>query len=280
MASHFEHLAYRPLLREQAERWKKEHSGWTLQRIAQKAGIQPPYLTNVLKERAHLSSDQLHSLSRVWLWDQDELDYAQLLLDWERSGLDSRKKHLRAKLELVRKQKLESKANLKKDVVEASTPEELTRFFLNPFYFLLNAFLGVPRFSQDPARIASCLNVHPARVSSWLKDLVKMKFLEQGKDGFKVVRRNFHLPRESPLCEPHQQLLLQLSHQHLQSLPEDRKYSFTVTFSADPAAREKVQREFLAFLKKIEPVVKDAPSEELYGMRFDLFQWSHERDRA
>lgn len=279
MASHFEHLTYRPLLREQATRWKKEHHGWTLQRIAEKAGIQAPYLTNVLKERAHLSADQLHSLSQVFHWDADELDYGSLLLEWERSGLPKRKERLRQKIEAVRKEKLESKANLKKDVIETGTPEELTRFFLNPFYFLLNSFLGIPRFSKDPARIASCLNVHPSRVATWLKDLVKMKFIEAGKDGYKVVRRNFHLPRESPLCEPHQQLMLQLSHQHLQSLPEDRKYSFTVTFSADPAAREKIQREFLAFLKKVEPIVKDAPTEEIYGMRFDLFQWSTENNR-
>jgi len=280
MASHFEYLAYRPLLREQAARWKKEHNGWTLQRIAEKAAIQAPYLTNVLKERAHLSADQLHSLAQVFQWDADELDYGSLLLEWERSGLPKRKERLMAKIEAVRKNKLESKANLKKDVIETGTPEELTRFFLNPFYYLLNVFLGIPRFSRDPARIASCLNVHPARVATWLKDLTRMKFLEQGENGYKVVRKNFHLPRESPLCEPHQQLMLQLSHQHLQSLPEDKKYSFTVTFSADPRARENIQREFLSFLKKIEPIVKDAPPEDLYGMRFDLFQWSHERDRA
>jgi Mn-dependent DtxR family transcriptional regulator len=234
-----------------------------------------------LKERAHLSADQLYAIAKVFRWEQDELEYAGLLLAWERSGLKDRKESLRQKIDAVRKAKLESKANLKKDIIDGGTPEELTRFFLNPFYYLLNVFLGIPRFAQEPARIASCLNVHPARVSGWLKDLTRMKLLEAGKNNsYKVVRKNFHLPRESPLCEPHQQLMLQLSHQHLQSLPEDRKYSFTVTFSADPEARERIQREFLAFLKKVEPIVKDAPAKEIYGMRFDLFDWSHERDRA
>jgi uncharacterized protein (TIGR02147 family) len=276
MNSIYDYQDYRPLLREQATRWKREHAGWTLQRIAEKASIQAPYLTNVLKERAHLSADQLHSLGQVFQWEPDELDYCALLLERERSALPKRKEALKRKIEAVRKGKLESKANLKKDVIE-STPEEFTRFFLNPFYFLMNVFLGIPRFAKDPSRIAHCLNVHPARVNTWMKDLVKMKFVEGGPAGYKVVRRNFHLPRESPLCEPHQQLMQQASHQHLQSLPDDRKYSFTVTFSADPAAREKIQREFLKFLQAVEPVVKDAPAEEIYGMRFDLFQWSHEK---
>lgn len=278
MHSLFDYTAYRPLLRDQAQAWKREHAGWTLGRIAEKAAIQAPYLTNVLKERAHLSADQLHGLASVFHWEQDELDYCQLLLERERSGMPKRRQALTQKIEAVRKQKLEAKANLKKDVIE-STPEEFTRFFLNPFYYLMNVFLGIPRFSREPSRIADCLNVHPARVNAWLKDLVKMKFLEQTGDGYKVIRKNFHLPRESPLCEPHQQLLQQASHQHLQSLPDDRKYSFTATFSADPAAREKIQREFLKFLQAVEPIVKDAPTEELFGMRFDLFQWSHERGK-
>lgn len=278
MTSIFDYQEYRPLLRDQAHAWKKEHAGWTLGRIAEKAAIQAPYLTNVLKERAHLSPDQLHALAQVFQWDQDELDYCALLLERERSGLPKRRESLRQKIEAVRKQKLESKANLRKDVID-STPEEFTRFFLNPFYYLTNVFLGIPRFAKEPSRIADCLNVHPARVSAWLRDLVKMKFLESGPGGYKVIRRNFHLPRESPLCEPHQQLLLQATHQHLQSLPDDRKYSFTATFSADPASREKIQREFLKFLKAVEPIVKDAPAEEIYGLRFDLFQWSHERGR-
>lgn len=275
MRSIFDHLEYRPLLREQAGHWKSTHSGWTLARIAEKAGIQAPYLTNVLKERAHLSADQLHGLGQVLGWEEEELDYCQLLLERERSGLPRRKESLKRRIETIRKAKLESKAHLKKDVIE-STPEEFTRFFLNPFYYLLNVFLGIPRFAADPSRISRCLNVHPDRVNAWLRDLVKMKFLEPTKTGYKVVRSNFHLPRESPLCEPHQQLMLQASHQHLQKLPEDKKYSFTVTFSADPATREKIQREFLKFLQSVEPLVKDAPAEEIYGMRFDLFQWSHE----
>jgi len=276
MSSHFEHLSYRPLLREQAARWKEEHSGWTLQRIASKCGIQAPYLTNVLKERAHLSPDQLYALARLFQWEDDEQEYAALLLEWERSGNPQRKTRLRGKIEALRRARLESKANLKKEVIETN-PEELTRFFLNPFYFLLNAFLGIPRYARAPERIAACLNVHPSRVQGWLRDLVKMKLVETGPEGYRKLRRNFHLPKESPLCEPHQELMAQLSGQHLRGLPDDQRYCFTVTFSADPATRDKVQREFLKFLQAVEPVVKEAPAEELYGMRFDLFQWSHER---
>jgi uncharacterized protein (TIGR02147 family) len=278
MPHHFDYLAYRSLLRDAATRWKREHAGGTLQRIATKAGVQAPYLTNVLKERAHLSGDQLHALGLVLGWDQEELDYAALLLEWERSAHAARRTLLKRRIEELRQEKLKTKANLKKEVVRVS-PEEHQRFFLNPYYSLLNAFLGVGRFAREPERVARCLGVPRAQVKAWLRDLVRMQFLRAWKEGgYERAKTNFHLPTDSPLCEPHQNLLQQLASQQVQRLPADRKYIFQLTFSADPATRERVQREFLDFLKRIEPLVKEAPAEELYGMRFDLFQWSHEAD--
>lgn len=276
MSTTFEHLHYRPLLKQEAQRWKAAQAGRSLQRLARQTAVQAPYLTNVLKERAHLSADQLHALGQALDWDEEELDYAQLLLEWERSGNPQRRGSLKKKIDSRRREKLESKANLSKDLV-GTDPAEDTRFFLNPFYFLLNFFVGVPRYAREPERIARCLNVQPARVQAWLKDLVKMKIIELGSEGYCPIRRNFHLPRESPLCEPHQQLMQQQSSQHLQGLPEDQKYNFTVTFSADPATQEKIRREFLKFLRAVEPAVKAAPPEEIYAMRFDLFRWSYER---
>lgn len=277
MTTVFEFAHYRPLLREQALRWKKEKPGWTLARIAEKSGIQAPYLTNVLKEKVHLSADQLHALAEVFDWSEDEREFALLLLDWERSGLPKRREFLKGRIDRIRRDKLQAKANLKKEVIEA-TPEEFTRFFLNPFYSLINSFMAIPRFARDPRRIARCLALDTRQVQGYVKDLVEMKFLGPGPDGYQKLRKNFHLPKDSPLCEPHGQLLLQQMQQQMQRLPADQVYSNNVTFSADPATREKIQRAFLKFLQTVEPLVKDAPSEELYGMRFDLFPWSAERE--
>jgi transcriptional regulator with XRE-family HTH domain len=277
MATYFEHLEYRPLLREKEDLLRREKTGWTLVKIAERSGIHAPYLTNVLKEKAHLSADQLFALGRVLRWEKDEIDYCQLLLELERSGSAARKAHLEAKVQKIRAEKLEAKAHLEKQVVDTPS-EDLLKFFLNPFYVILHAFAGIPRFAREPNRITRCLSLNPGQVQAWLNDLVKLQFLRRTSEGFEVNRKNFHLPRESPLCGPHQALLEQTMIQHLQGLPEEEKYSFSVTFSADPKTREKIHREFLKFLKAVEGEVKVAPAEELYGMRFDLFRWSFERE--
>jgi hypothetical protein len=93
------------------------------------------------------------------------------------------------------------------------------------------------------------------------------------------LKKNFHLPKDSPLCEPHQNLLQQIANQHTRGLPEREKYAFSLTFSADEETRDAIHSEFLKFLQTIEPLVTKAPSDEIYGLRFDLFRWSYEKSR-
>ncbi|MBX3019852.1 MAG: TIGR02147 family protein [Bdellovibrionaceae bacterium] len=264
---------YRAFLASECQALKTRKPGFTLQKLAHKTSIQPPYLTNVFKERAHLSADQSFAIGHEIGLADEELDYLLLLLEWERSGSGPRKQKLKAKLENIRREKLKSKAHLQKEIVQAQDGHE-TRFFLNPYYKVINAFLGVERYAKDPGLLATALNLSPRQVDQWLKDLVEMGFVRKTPQGFEKLKRNFHLPKESPLCLPHQNLLAQISTRQQHGLPDDEKFNFAVTFSADAETREKIQREFLSFLKKIEGLVKDAPAQEVYGLSFDLFRWS------
>lgn len=274
MRNLYEYLGYRPYLKDKAKWLKEQRSGWTLGWAAARARIQAPYLTNALNEKAHLSLDQVFALAPTFELEQEELQYLSLLSDWERSGHAERKRALSEKLESLRKEKLQSKSHLKKEIVNSTFVDEFTRFYLNPHLSLLNGFLGIEKFARDPRRIAGCLGVKVKQVESWLKELVQLKFAEKSGTGYVKLKKNFHLPKDSPLCAPHMNLMQQVANRHLQSLPEEEKYNFTVLLSADEATRELIQREFLEFLKKLEPLVKAAPAEELYGMRFDLFKWS------
>jgi len=273
----YEFTHYRALIADQAKTWKKTRPGWTMRKIAEKAQVQPPYLTNVLKERAHLSTDQLCSIAYVFEWDEETLEYALLLQEWERTGQHKRKTQLQEKISRLQKEKRQYRNQLKKEVIQTS-PEENQKFFLNPYYYIVNAFLGIPRFAREPLRIANCVSMKHSDLQQILKDLQEMKFIEKTGDIYRKLKRNFHLPKESPLCLPHQTLLQLASTQHMQILPEGEKHNFTLTFSADQKTKEKIHSEFQKFLATIEPMVKDAPSDQIFGLRFDLFRWSHDRD--
>src|SRR4051812_348437 len=114
MINVYNYTNYRELLRDQALQKKKTEDGWTLQRIAESTGLQAPYLTNVFKERAHLSGDQFYSLAQLFEWNEEETSFGTLLLEWERSGLKRRRDAFKKRIDEIRKAKMKSEAHLKK----------------------------------------------------------------------------------------------------------------------------------------------------------------------
>lgn len=273
MLSIFDYLSYRSGLKNKLQEVKKTRPGWTLQRCAEKSGIQPPYLTNVLKERAHLNPDQLFSLAQTVGFNADETEYCLLLLDWERSAQSARKALLKEKIEKIRKEMLKSEAHLSKDLI-ASTTESDARYFTNPELILISFFFLIDEFSKAPEKIAGCLNISYELLNAYIHELQELKIIRKVKGRIELLKQDFHLPKDSPLCRPHLLLMHYRALQHQQLLDEKDKYNFSVTFTADERTRERIQREFLDFLGRIEGYVKDAPSEQVYQIHFDLFRWS------
>lgn len=269
----YEYLDYRKMLAEKALERKKTQNGWTLLRLAERAGLHAPFLTNVLKGRAHLNGDQLYSVLKTLDCGSDEITYGLLLLEWERSDLPERRQLLKERIEGSRQERLKTTRHIEAKAVDAS-PEEATRYYINPELQLVHAFLGVEKYARDPRRIAESLNIDPGRIEGLIEELVQLGYAKRGSAGLEKNRRVQHLPKESPLCAPQQMLLRYRSLQHQQLLSESSRYNFAVIFTGDETVREKIQLEFLKFLKEAEKLVKAAPSEGVYQMHFDLFPWS------
>jgi uncharacterized protein (TIGR02147 family) len=266
---------YRLIIKDLVAQAKKEKAGWTQNKIASLAGIQSSFFTNVLKEKAHLSLDQLEALGAALKWDHPTTDYLGLLLEWERSANPKRRERLSARIKIIQKEQQRKTTPLKKEMVTHKIEEE-TKFFLSPKHFLVNSFLGIPKYAQSPSLIGKCLPITSGAIEGIIRDLIKIGAVARGAKGLEKIRRNFHLPSDSPLCEPHQALMQNYTDLHLRSLPETEKSSFRITFSSDPDTKKAIYLEFQKFLKAVEPLVKAAPAEELYGLAFDLFLWSHE----
>jgi uncharacterized protein (TIGR02147 family) len=273
MANIYEHLSYRKWVSEEASHWKKARPGHTFSRLAQQTGVQAPYLTNVLKERAHLNTDQFYALSQAFSLKTDEINYGLLLLEWERSSHQDRKQILKSKIDEIRKEKLKTEAHIKATTVQSST-EDITRFYLNPELQLIHSFLGIEKYAKNLDLIAQSLHLSPERVEGLVKELNDLGYIQMTGKGITKTNKSIHLPKSSPLCRPQQLLMHHRALQHLQALAEKDRYNFTVTFTADEPTREKIHREFLRFLSTIEPLVKEAPGESVYQIHFDLFPWS------
>lgn len=273
MISVYKYLEYRAWAKEASQLWKKAAAGRTLNLLAQKIGVQPPYFTNLLKQRVHLNSDQLYALCEALGLSGEEQDYLLLVLDYERSSHIERKKQLRLKIDQIRKSKLRSESHLKAEKIEINSESQI-ELFLRPELYLIYFFLSIPRYSENLALVASSLGLNLNTVESSIKELISLGYLEIRDQTLQKTKKHFHLSKDSPLCEPHQNLLRFRSLYHQQNLlPEDR-YNFSVTFTATKETRERIHRHFLKFLSEIEPWVEESPSEEVFQLNLDLFNWS------
>lgn len=273
MTSVYKYLEYRKWAKDAARMWKKASPGRTLNTLAKRVGVQAPYFSNFLKEKVHLHQDQLFALCTTFALSPEEREYVSLLMEFERSGNPERQAFLKLQINEFRKRKLRSESHLKAQ--KLNLPSELqANLFLKPELYLIYFFLSIPAYAKQIDQIAEALRLEISQVELAVKELIELGYLELKSDQLHKTNRHFHLPKDSPLCDPHQTLLRFKSLTHQQSLPPDKRYNFAVTFTADNDTRERIHRQFLDFLTEIESWVNEAPSDEVFQMNFDLFNWS------
>lgn len=245
---------------------------WTLARMGEEIGIQPSYITNVLKGRAHLQSDQLYAIAEHLGLKSNEREYLLLLLDYNRTVSAARKTELKAKLLQFQKKLLKSERHISAKTVEGG--ENLSEYYLNPVCPIVHVFLNFEQYAKHPEKIAQQLGIAKNLLGEALVILEKLKYIEKTSKGYTVLVKNRHLPKDSSLCEPHQTLMRYKSIDQMQRIPKDDKYSFSVTLSCTLEDKNLIHQEFLNFLKKSEAIVKNSKREGIYQINFDLFPWS------
>jgi len=248
-------------------------SRYTYERLAKACGIQKTYLSRVLNSDAsHLSDDQLYLACRFLGLGAEERDFLLLLRDWERSQIADRKAELAARIASVRERHQRTEAYL--EAKAAPDPAALAAYYLDPDALLAHVALAVPRFRDDPRRLASLLGVGEERLAAILATLESLGLVELTPRGYVLRQERTHLPSDSVLFPPYRTLQRLRALERIGKLAPGQGYNFSVVFAATEAVRQTIRGKFLALLSEVEALVAAAPSEEVYQMSFDLFDWS------
>jgi hypothetical protein len=264
---------YRKIFRLIIKKNKKFGQKITLMDIANEIRVQRPYLSKVLNYSADLNSDQMFLACRFLKFSEEQSHYMGLLLEYSRSASNDRKEDLWKKIVEIQNQNLEIKNHLKAEVVETQS-DRYSPYYLDPMVQIVHLFLTIPRFLKNPERIEESLKISKKRLSAILKVLDDLKIIEIQGDSLVVLRKEMHLPKDSPLCGPQQLLFRQKSIDRIAEIG-DEGYGFSVCFSADEKTRKVIQQNFLDFLKKTEALVGQANPENVYQINFDLLPWSN-----
>lgn len=244
----------------------------TQRQLAEAAGIQPSFFTNVLKRRFDFNPDQLYAIGAALDFSSAERRFLLLLLEYQRSTHKARREELKKEIEGIRKEHQKTERHISIDSVDLS-PNAMAEYYLDPFVQLVHVHLNLATYSSDTEKLRVALGLSRQHLQQIIATLVRIGYVKSENGRLKVIASDKHLPKEDPLCGPHQALMRLKSIDQLQRISADERYSVSATLTGSPETRTQLQEAFLKFLKDAEAIVKSAESRHVYQMNFDLFPW-------
>ncbi len=270
----FECESYRDCIRETlANRKQMLGKQFTYENLARHCRVQRPYLSAVLNGNGHLSSDQVYLAAEFLGLNEREQRYLCILLEYERSNCDTRRVFLKKELELIRYQGLEAKNFVKANPQENPT-DGMTEFYLDFNAQLIHMFLTVKRFCENPKQIMAALQIDEDIFNSALLKVEKAGLIQLHATHIEVLVDSVHLPRTSPLFSPYKLAMRHRAWDLDEKIGDERKYNFSVLYSANGETRSKILARFLEFIRWVENLTQDESPTDVFQMNFDFLQWS------
>lgn len=241
--------------------------------LADQIRVQRPYFSKVMNNQSDLNSDQMFLLCNFFNLNEEEENYMQLLLDYARTGISLKKEKLKSKIKAIQNLNLDIKKHLKHEVITENSPL-FNEYYLNPYMQIIHMALLIKRF-QNINELVKVLNVNKEMIESVLVKLEQLKLIKKEKNKISVTKNKIHLPKNSFLFHPHQNMVRIQSIQKIQQKINDpNQYCFSATFTADDKIQKEIQLEFLKFLDKVKNHLSEGETKEVFQLNFDLFSWT------
>lgn len=267
---------YREYIREWVLDAKSQGLKVSLGRICEAIQVQNTYMSRVLKKDADLNSDQAFLICQFFKFDKAETNYFNLLLEYSRSSMASRKKILFQEIIQIQEEYKNTKNHLQSKNVEHQFSEKFITYYLDPLTPIVHNFLTIVEYAKKPELIGPKLNIDAEKLKVIIERLKGLGIIEynQKLKIFEVVQQHLHLPKDSVMHVAHQIFQRLQSLQKINATGESDKFFFNVVLSCDEATRKSIHEEFLKFIKVAEKLVQDSPAKDVYQLNFDLFRWS------
>jgi uncharacterized protein (TIGR02147 family) len=238
-------------------------------KLADAAGCQKSFLSQVLNSHVQLTPDHAAGLCRFWALTEDESDYFIGLVNLERAHSPHLKAALTRQLATLR-QKQEDFARRFDHAQALSGGEELV-YYSSWHYSAIHIALGLPG-CRTPRALSERLRLPLPQVLASLAALEGLGIVRKGTgDQWTVARNDLHLAKRSALTAVHHSNWRHKAITRLHERDEwDLNYTGVHSLSARDAERIKdLLREAIADARKI---VGPSPEEELVALTCDFFR--------
>jgi uncharacterized protein (TIGR02147 family) len=237
--------------------------------LAREAGCQASYLSQVLKNRAHLTEDQLLGIAVHLRLSSAEIDHLLLLLRYEKAGTKKLKEHLARALQISQ----EAHKSLKTRVPAESFADEqniLGTYFSSWIPSAVHILTSSIEF-QTPGAIAKRLGLPLRKVQETLEFLEGVSFVERSGSRWSFKRNSFHVPKESALQPAVQATRRELAARSMALNPVGAIH-FSSLFTIDEADMKAIQDLLRDLVEKSHRLIQDSGTENLACLCLDLFE--------
>lgn len=242
--------------------------------LAEAAGVQKTYLSRALNtDEVHLSADQLFLAIEYLGLGPEERDFTMLLHEWERARVYSRKHILEEKIRSTREKNNRTDKHIITKTKEVGH-DKRAAYYLDPNMQIVHMMFTLSHLRAQPDRIREALQLSVSGFDFIVSQLVDLSFLKSTQTGYIVCEPHVHLSSTSLLHKPYQMLNKIKLLENIGKGSHSDNYHFNVYISADERTRNELRNRFYIFLKDAEKLIRNAPSDEVYQMCFDLVQWT------
>lgn len=276
MDSVFRFSDYRKALKFLLEEMKKADPDFQLSKFGEVIGVQKTFVSKVLNEMAHLSDDQLYLTLKFLNLQSQEEKYFRILYDCNRTGLHARKTLLIKEIRRMQEEHRQFRLHTKAQMQQPKTESHLGEYYLDPYNLIVHAYLGIEKYQRQPDTLTKILPLSSEKLRSILQCLARLELISLAADGSaKVTQNAIHLDVRSIFCQPHQILFRVKSTEQVMSLPPEKRFILSMSFSGNPDVKNQIQEKYLAFMKEVENILDQTRHHtDVYQINFDLFPWA------
>jgi transcriptional regulator with XRE-family HTH domain len=228
MSDIFNIRAYQDVIRFQLERSTLSKGAKT--RLAEVAGVQPAYLSQVLSGSTHLSLDQAANMADYWDFSDSETDYFLDLVALARAGSPHLKKRLHRRIT-----ELKEAAEQNPFISDSRGIEwELaSTYYSDPIFSAIHLNLRIEKL-QTIDSLAEHLSLPKSQLRALLNKMLAHGLVTHSLDRWLPVERNLHAEPDSIFAKMHHRNWhIKAIDQLTSPRPEDLFYTAVHTLSND-----------------------------------------------
>jgi len=267
LADVFEFADYRQFLREKRHENRQLRGYQT--RMAEAAGCQRAYLSQVMNGHVQLTPDHAMGLADLFELNQDEREYLLDLVNLERARTKRLKDWFSSRLkdQLRARETLSRRLQVKEEIPNQHEAQYYSKWYVSAIHILV----GIPHFSSVKD-IAAKLDLTPQIVSSALGMLKNMGLVDVDSTGKRWHRskRNLHVAQSKTMNVVNH---LNWRHKVISDIQQEHEKSlhYTAIHSLSKKDLEALRACFVDAIAKSRAIVEPSLDEELICVACDVF---------